>query len=118
MSLIECEQCGSFFDIASIQKSRLKLFEAYGRRVCTHCINQNRRAYSRGYCAYCGVYKNLTKDHIIPRSRGGADIKDNITMVCSRCNSAKGNKTLEEWLDSLPADAPQVVYLRSILSPS
>lgn len=36
-------------------------------------------------------YILMTKDHIIPASRGGTDSKDNLQIMCSPCNSFKGN---------------------------
>lgn len=47
-------------------------------------------------CGYCGSKKNLTIDHIIPRSRGGGNTWDNLVTCCGRCNVAKGNRTPEE----------------------
>ena len=46
-------------------------------------------------CQYCGSRKNLTIDHIIPKSKGGGDNWFNLTLACSRCNTKKGNKLLE-----------------------
>lgn len=46
-------------------------------------------------CMYCGSTKNLTIDHIIPRSKGGGDNWFNLTLACSHCNTKKGNKLLE-----------------------
>jgi 5-methylcytosine-specific restriction endonuclease McrA len=37
----------------------------------------------------------ITKDHIIPRSKGGKDILDNYQPMCIICNSKKADK-LEE----------------------
>jgi len=34
----------------------------------------------------------MTKDHIIPVSRGGKDSLDNFQTMCKRCNAAKGNE--------------------------
>ena len=36
-----------------------------------------------------------TKDHIIPRSKGGYNIKENIIPACRCCNAKKHNKTLD-----------------------
>lgn len=49
-------------------------------------------------CAYCGSDADITTDHVMPRSRGGSDAPDNIVWACRSCNSAKGNRTPEEWL--------------------
>jgi hypothetical protein len=51
-------------------------------------------------CAACGRYfantKKLSRDHIIPRSRGGLDIWTNVITMCTDCNCEKDNLTLEE----------------------
>ncbi|MDM9383123.1 HNH endonuclease [Chlorogloeopsis sp. ULAP01] len=47
-------------------------------------------------CQYCGSSKNLTLDHVIPRSRGGQHTWDNVVAACERCNSSKGDRTLKE----------------------
>lgn len=51
-----------------------------------------------GYnCVYCGSHLSpLTVDHIIPRSRGGADSWENLACACVKCNNKKGNRTPEE----------------------
>ncbi len=51
-------------------------------------------------CLYCGEEhgpSNLTKDHIIPSSRGGKNIWSNCATACRKCNEQKGNSTPEEW---------------------
>lgn len=49
-------------------------------------------------CAYCGrvALKGLTRDHIIPLSRGGRDSWLNCCTSCVNCNSRKGAKTVDE----------------------
>ncbi|YAI82775.1 MAG: HNH endonuclease [cyanobacterium endosymbiont of Rhopalodia sterrenbergii] len=46
------------------------------------------------YCNYRG--EQLTLDHIIPRSRGGAETWENLVAACVRCNVRKGNRTPRE----------------------
>ncbi len=38
----------------------------------------------------------FTKDHIIPKSKGGGEHIDNFQTMCCKCNSKKGNKLEEE----------------------
>ncbi|MFQ4145726.1 HNH endonuclease [Chlorogloeopsis sp. ULAP02] len=47
-------------------------------------------------CQYCDSSKNLTLDHVIPRSRGGQHTWDNVVAACERCNSSKGDRSLKE----------------------
>ena len=50
-------------------------------------------------CQYCGKRfpaKELTFDHVIPRSRGGTSSWTNIVASCGRDNLRKGNKTLAQ----------------------
>ena len=44
-------------------------------------------------CQYCGGTKQLTLDHVIPRSKGGKHSWDNVVIACERCNSRKGDCT-------------------------
>ena len=51
-----------------------------------------------GICNGCLIhfpYVNLTVDHIVPKSKGGADVDENLQLLCARCNSVKGNRTQE-----------------------
>ena len=49
-------------------------------------------------CVYCGCKTDITIDHVIPPSRGGGHTADNVVLACASCNSAKGTRTLQEWL--------------------
>lgn len=46
-------------------------------------------------CAYCEK-PAATIDHVIPRSRGGADSWENLVACCLRCNNIKGDRTPQE----------------------
>jgi 5-methylcytosine-specific restriction endonuclease McrA len=49
-------------------------------------------------CVYCRKKDiPLEVEHIIPKSRGGTNRVDNLTIACHGCNQAKGNKTAAEF---------------------
>lgn len=61
----------------------------------------NRALFSRdrNLCMYCGGKfsdSELTRDHVIPKSRGGTDEWRNVTAACRRCNIHKGDRLLHE----------------------
>ena len=82
---------------------RAKAFKAYkeGRWNIHDLFEFNiTKIKENNYCWYCGQEmepSKLTKDHVFPRSKGGANEMDNIIMVCKTCNSSKGNMDLFEW---------------------
>ncbi len=50
-------------------------------------------------CQYCGVRKEpsaLTLDHIVPRSRRGQSVPENLVTACVECNTRKGGRTPQE----------------------
>jgi 5-methylcytosine-specific restriction endonuclease McrA len=48
-------------------------------------------------CQYCGDERPaLTVDHVIPRSRGGESVWENIVASCAPCNRRKGNRLPRE----------------------
>ncbi len=50
-------------------------------------------------CLYCGRPfrdRDLTRDHVVPISKGGKDVWTNVVAACKRCNSHKGAQTLEQ----------------------
>lgn len=50
-------------------------------------------------CMYCGERfgaRDLSRDHITPLSRGGADIWANVVTACKRCNNHKAGRTPEQ----------------------
>ncbi len=54
----------------------------------------------RNLCGYCGLVfdeRDLTTDHIMPASRGGAHVWTNVLSACRRCNHGKSDRTPEEW---------------------
>ena len=48
-------------------------------------------------CVYCGTANNrLTLDHVVPRSRGGDSVWENVVTSCAPCNHRKGNRLPHE----------------------
>lgn len=61
-------------------------------------------ARDRHVCAYCGdapPADELTREHIIPTSRGGQDSWMNCITACKSCNGHKGSRTTDEARMSL-----------------
>ena len=54
----------------------------------------------RYICAICGHYfanaRDLSRDHIVPLSRGGLTTYKNLITMCRPCNQKKGDKLLHE----------------------
>ena len=54
-----------------------------------------------GICAGCRVmfpFRNMTVDHVVPRSKGGTDHITNLQLLCAACNSMKGTRSQEEFV--------------------
>ena len=50
-------------------------------------------------CLYCGrdcPRPQLTRDHVVPLSKGGRDTWENVVSACFHCNSRKGNRTPQQ----------------------
>lgn len=54
-------------------------------------------------CAYCSIENvPLEIEHIVAKSRGGSNRVSNLTLACRKCNEAKGNKPIEQFLKKKP----------------
>ncbi len=60
-----------------------------------------------GICALCGKYVELeeaSRDHIVPRSRGGSNARENIQLTHKSCNNLKGDEDYpSDWQAQLAA---------------
>jgi 5-methylcytosine-specific restriction endonuclease McrA len=71
-------------------------------------------------CVYCGTAASrLTLDHVVPRSRGGDSVWENVVTACAPCNHRKGDRTLEEAMMELrfPPRAPAPVLFIQLAAP-
>lgn len=74
-----------------------------------------------GRCWYCGCEvepsyagaanpRSPTRDHVVPRSKGGRD-RDNIVLACRACNNRKRSRDIGEYRRLIsPMDGPLVVF--------
>ncbi len=68
-------------------------------RAVPALTNQALFARDRHLCLYCGrVFQaaSLTRDHVVPKSRGGDDEWENVVAACKRCNHRKGHRLPHE----------------------
>jgi 5-methylcytosine-specific restriction endonuclease McrA len=67
-------------------------------------------------CAYCGTTGGrLTLDHVIPRSRGGGSVWENVVTSCAPCNLKKGDRLPHEVSMELrytPLPPTPVLFIR------
>lgn len=74
---LECKHCGVKGEFFALEKD-----------FCNR--NSNRAHFNLyGYTVF-GAEVMLTKDHIMPKSKGGANHIDNYQVLCSKCNVRKG----------------------------
>ncbi len=82
---------------------RLVSYVHVPRRLRRQVTNTFLFARDRYSCQYCGRHRrdlgyreSLTRDHIVPLSRGGNNRWTNVVTSCSRCNLRKGNRLPNE----------------------
>jgi 5-methylcytosine-specific restriction endonuclease McrA len=86
------------FQIAVPKIIRLLVYDKLPRNG----VKLNRRnlfARDQNRCQYCGKQystRELSIDHVVPRSQGGVTSWDNVVCACTRCNVKKGGRTPEQ----------------------
>jgi 5-methylcytosine-specific restriction endonuclease McrA len=67
-------------------------------------------------CVYCGTSGGrLTLDHVVPRSKGGESVWENVVTACAPCNLRKGDRTLEQagmHLTTVPRPPAPVLFIK------
>ena len=93
----------------------------YYVRVPYRAVSLSRRAVfirDRHTCQYCGG-RAESIDHVIPRSRGGEHVWENVVAACRRCNTRKMNKLPSEVglkLKHKPIEPHDHVWIFSLAS--
>jgi 5-methylcytosine-specific restriction endonuclease McrA len=75
----EGEDCSS--------KLKILMFERFCHWCCTRLTDSAKQHRPT----------DRTIDHVIPVSRGGQHVPDNLVAACKRCNCSKGTKLIGEW---------------------
>ena len=91
----------------------IRLLKYIKHRSRTLRPNRNRIYKRDGYeCVYCGSKKELTLDHVLPKSRGGSNEWTNLVTSCMKCNRKKADKTPDEAKMSMKSKPfiPQIMY--------
>lgn len=90
-------EANPFKSRANRQRRRARKREAEGMHTAADIEAQYKR--QRGKCYWCGVKVGETyhMDHIVPLSRGGSDLPENLVVACPICNMEKHNKLPHEW---------------------
>lgn len=71
----------------------------FPKRTVPVLNNTNLFGRDRNICAYCGRHyqpHKLTRDHIIPTSKGGPNNWMNVITACKGCNNHKGDSFLSD----------------------
>lgn len=97
----------------------IRLLNYVKYRVKNLRINRN-RVFKRDnhQCVYCGSKRNLTIDHVLPKSKGGTNTWTNLVTCCSPCNRKKGDKTPEEANMKLITKPYEPTLFSDVINPS
>ena len=93
------------FDIQKIKNPGISGIEyqqgtLQGYNVRNYLLEKHKRK-----CFYCGkTVSDFEVEHMFPKSKGGSNRIDNLTLSCHDCNEKKGTLTAEEFIrQTLPA---------------
>lgn len=77
---LRCVSCGKVGNLCSVTE----MYDVKSN-LTTYHFNLYHENYKRKLTLF-------TKDHIIPKSKGGKTHESNLQTMCKRCNTLKGNK--------------------------
>ena len=81
--------------VGVVSKHKFLLSESYSSTRTRHIPDDvKREVWDRdgGRCTRCGATDYLEFDHIIPRTRGGANTTKNVQILCRKCNLLKSDR--------------------------
>jgi 5-methylcytosine-specific restriction endonuclease McrA len=97
---------------------RLVAFVPVPRRLVLPVSRRTVLARDQFTCQYCGEQlgkSQLTIDHLLPRSRGGKTVWENVVVACGSCNRKKGDQTPDEANMVLRSRPTRPRYLALVL---
>lgn len=95
--VMDIENLNKFVEFLS-EKVKFKKSAAGQRALMTSKLRQHIKERDHYTCRQCGVsvekepHLLLEIDHIVPVSKGGLTVEDNLQTLCWRCNRSKGAK--------------------------
>ncbi len=77
--------------ITRLKQARQKVVKYIGKIKGMNVYSTKEIFERDGYkCRICKKDEDLTIDHIVPMSKGGDNTKDNLQVLCMKCNQFKG----------------------------
>jgi 5-methylcytosine-specific restriction endonuclease McrA len=88
---------------SSIRRMRVRNVESDGHTIPELHEYWRSKGIDPKYCTYCDKYyrkwQSSVGDHVIPITKGGGDVMENIVPCCGPCNNSKFNRILYvEWI--------------------
>ncbi len=97
---------------------RLVAFVKVPRQLSLPLTRRTVMARDQYTCQYCGSQpgkSHLTMDHVVPRSKGGLSVWENVVTACGACNQRKGNRLPSEANMSLRSKPSRPRYIAVVM---
>ena len=106
---------------ATVSKAKSKkgwLKAAIAHKTWTKAYYRTRASEAQNHrCCYCGVAMlnqperktSITLEHVVPRSMGGMEHPYNYAAACRRCNTSRGNTSLDDFLKQIGLTAEPIM---------
>lgn len=97
-----------------IKTSKNEIVEAWSNEIESGSVNVTLKN-AHTTCWRCGVKKRLDRCHIVPHSKGGADVPNNFVLLCKHCHFDNPNldrvDVIWDWLRAYKLDEGQSFWL-------